>query len=280
MSKTNVGLVEYARKQLGKPYWYGTYGKGASKSYYEAKKRQYPKHYKWNYDPALEGVKVHDCVGLIKGYLWCDDPDDTKPSYKSSQDKSANGMRRICKVNGKMSTMPEVPGTLVFFDGHVGVYEGDGKVLEARGHAYGVVRTKLKSRKWTSWGWHPDITYEGGEIVPPQEETTPGESNTPEKYSPAVKEWQLAAKADKFSLTVDGIWGAECERVAKRALIKKRSYYKYRNLTKIVQRAVGVEDDGKCGKLTDAAIREFQEKNGLEVDGIVGLNTWKAILKV
>ena len=30
MAKTNLGLVEYARKQVGRPYWYGTFGNIAS----------------------------------------------------------------------------------------------------------------------------------------------------------------------------------------------------------------------------------------------------------
>lgn len=36
--------------------------------------------------------------------------------------------------------------------GHVGIYVGNGEVIEARGHLYGVVKTKLKDRPWTDWG--------------------------------------------------------------------------------------------------------------------------------
>jgi hypothetical protein len=35
--------------------------------------------------------------------------------------------------------------------------------------------------------------------------------------------------------------------------------------------------DGIFGKLTDAAIRRFQEMNGLEVDGYVGAKTWQVL---
>lgn len=49
---------------------------------------------------------------------------------------------------------------LVFMDKHVGVYIGNGEVIEARGHAYGVVKTKLKDRPWVNWGYCPYITYE------------------------------------------------------------------------------------------------------------------------
>ena len=30
LAKTNVGLVDYARNQLGRPYWYGTFGNKAT----------------------------------------------------------------------------------------------------------------------------------------------------------------------------------------------------------------------------------------------------------
>ena len=36
--------------------------------------------------------------------------------------------------------------------------------------------------------------------------------------------------------------------------------------------------DGDFGDMTEAAVREFQQKNGLEVDGIVGKNTFTALL--
>ena len=35
--------------------------------------------------------------------------------------------------------------------------------------------------------------------------------------------------------------------------------------------------DGKFGAKTEAAVRAFQEKNGLTVDGVVGRNTWAAL---
>lgn len=98
-----------------------------------------------------------------------------------------------------------------------------------------------------------------------------------------VLEWQKAAMADGFKFPkygADGEWGAECASVASRAIVKKRLTYRYRNLTKLVQKAVGVKVDGLCGKDTDEAIKLYQKKHGLTVDGCVGLNTWKVILGV
>lgn len=96
-----------------------------------------------------------------------------------------------------------------------------------------------------------------------------------------VLEWQKAAIADGFKFQkygADGKWGSECENVAKQAVCKKRLTYKYKNLTKIVQKAVGVTVDGKFGNDTRNAVIKFQKLVGLVPDGCVGINTWKKIL--
>ena len=105
----------------------------------------------------------------------------------------------------------------------------------------------------------------------------------PSNKNTAVKEWQTAAIADGFKFPkygADGVWGAECESVAKVAVCKKRLTYTNRSLTKIVQRKVGVKADGMFGKDTDRAVRNYQKANRLAVDGCVGINTWKRILGV
>lgn len=265
MSKTNIGLVEYAKAQLGKPYWYGCYGNIATKALYDYKKSQYPQYYTDKDFESQFGQKVHDCIGLIKGYLWSDTPTSV-PKYNVKQDVSANGMLDKCQEKGDMSTMPQIPGVLVFMDAHVGVYIGDGYVIEARGHKYGVVKTKLSIRGWKSWGKCPWIEYE--EVKQEKENL--------------VLEFQQAASADGFKFPkygCDGVWGSETASIAQKCVVKKRLIYKYKNATKLVQRLLGVEQDGKCGPITTQAIKEFQQKNGFEVDGAVGVCTWKKIIK-
>ena len=44
-----------------------------------------------------------------------------------------------------------------------------------------------------------------------------------------------------------------------------------------LQRALGIEDDGIFGPLTEAAVRAFQQENDLVVDGIAGPQTFAAI---
>ena len=99
-----------------------------------------------------------------------------------------------------------------------------------------------------------------------------------------ITKWQKAAIADGFKFPksgADGKWGSECESVAKRAICKKQLVgYKYKNLTKIVQKAVGVSVDGKFGNGTKKAVIAYQKKKKLTADGCVGLATWKKILNV
>lgn len=159
-SKTNIGLVEYCRAQLGKPYWWGTFGQIATKALYEQKKRQFPKYYKDDDFEKQFGQRVHDCMGMIEGYMWSDTP-ESNPVYNSNgfKDTNADALYKMSKRKGSINDIPNVPGLAVFMPGHVGVYIGDGLVIEARGHKYGVVTTKLNERNWTKWAYIDAIEY-------------------------------------------------------------------------------------------------------------------------
>lgn len=163
--KTSEGLVLYVKQQLGKPYWYGCFGQISSEKLYLQKKKQYPNEYEWecknnqtDVSPAIQlGVRVFDCSGLIKGFLWTDEHGTIE--YNRSQDLSASRFYEMSPCKGEISTMPDIKGLLVFAKNHLGVYIGDGLVIDARSHAIGTVQTQLKSRPWTHWGYCPFIEY-------------------------------------------------------------------------------------------------------------------------
>ena len=48
----------------------------------------------------------------------------------------------------------------------------------------------------------------------------------------------------------------------------------------LLQQRLGINADGRFGPGTDAAVRTFQRRNGLSVDGIVGQKTWAALFAV
>ena len=161
--KTNSGLVAYAKEQVGLPYWWGTFGQTATSSLLSAKRKQYPSYYTASDFGSQLGKRVHDCIGLIKGYLWSESP-TSAPKYNSSQDVSAQGMYDVCPKRGNIASFDKVKGRLLFRGSsaysivHVGVYAGDGIVYEAKGHAYGVVKSDFSKGGWTHWGQCPWIT--------------------------------------------------------------------------------------------------------------------------
>lgn len=253
MTKTNTGLVEYALAQLGKPYWWGTFGQTASAALLAQKRTQYPEYYTADDFASQFGQKVHDCVGLIKGYRWCDTP-DSEPVYKSVQDVAVRGLYMSCPESGSIDTMPDIPGVCVFMRdmSHVGVYVGGGDVVEATGHARGVVKTKLAGRGWGLWGKPRWISYEAA--------ATPAQ--------PA----QTATQATASTLTVTGLpllrYGdkGECVRSAQLLLIG-RGYS-----------CGSCGADGEIGQDTYNAIIAFQRASGLQQDGIIGAQTWARLI--
>lgn len=161
--KTATGLVRYAQAQLGRPYWWGTSGQISTETLLNGLKKLYPDTYAkpmYANAPQQLGQKVHDCMGLIEGYFWSDNA-DAPAKYNSNgfTDTTADRLLASATDKGAISTIPEIPGISVHMKGHVGIYEGKGNVIEARGHQYGVVRTRLKDRPWTHWARIPQLQY-------------------------------------------------------------------------------------------------------------------------
>ena len=75
-------------------------------------------------------------------------------------DIGANEMFYNATRRGGIETMPDTPGLAVWKPGHIGVYIGNGEVIEAMGTKYGVVKTQLEGRGWTHWLEIPYIKYD------------------------------------------------------------------------------------------------------------------------
>ncbi len=163
--KNNLDLVQWAitAQDSGWGYVLGTYGQVLSRSAFEAKLSQYPDQIEPYKDFILShwiGRRTADCIGLIKGYCWYDAASD-------SIGYATNGMPDIgteqiynwATQKGSISTMPEIPGIILWKTGHVGVYIGNGIVVEALGTKYGVIRRSVSSGGWSGWLMLPCIEY-------------------------------------------------------------------------------------------------------------------------
>lgn len=173
---TNEGLVSHAKKALSlktKYMWGGihrtiekqydllfkTYGVDPAKGYTAAR---------WNELAALKNKGYYgvDCVGLIKSYYWSGNAAGGvgSPNYCSSQypDVPAGTMYNKSKNKGIISTMPEVPGLIVYSatHPHVGIYIGNGETIESTlgSRGDGVVKRKLDNL-WEYWLECPYIDY-------------------------------------------------------------------------------------------------------------------------
>lgn len=165
-TKNAADLVTYAIHawESGWGYVWGTYGCVLTDSLFAYKLEQYPDGV-GNYEDFIRenwlGGRTTDCVGLIKGYGWLN-PDTMTIDYGTNgmPDLGANQMYYSASVSGTIDTMPDIPGLAVWHDGHIGVYIGNGEVIEAMGTKYGVVKTELAGRGWTHWLQIEYINYD------------------------------------------------------------------------------------------------------------------------
>ena len=99
----------------------------------------------YNKRKGIAGARAYDCSGLV---CWCLTECKAK---EQGFDKTAEGLRQLCSKLSK----PTEDGDLCFkiSDGkahHVGMYVG-GKIVEAKGRAYGVVSSSVSS-SWNAFG--------------------------------------------------------------------------------------------------------------------------------
>lgn len=175
--KNNIDLVEWAKEAetSGWGYVWGTYGMVFDETLYEYKLEQYPEEI-GEYSEFIEGnwlgKRTADCVGLIKGYGWLNvDTLTIEYGTNGMPDIDANSMYENATEKGTIDTIPEIPGLAVWQDGHIGIYIGNGEVIEAKGTMYGVVKTKLAEGSWTHWLKIPYITYLSEDDVGVEEST-------------------------------------------------------------------------------------------------------------
>jgi len=183
IERTNTNLAKFCLEVVGTAYWMGCFGQKASRSLYNQKKADYTQYYppkSWTEASFVDdfGKPVTDCAGLFKWFLWAKSMEDKTPTYKASEDWGSNTLYNKCTEKGKINTLPsEKIGLGVFkvkngIRHHVGfIVDNSGTVVEAKGHAYGTV--KSKASEWDEWGKLPLIKYEAEPKPQPTPEPEP-----------------------------------------------------------------------------------------------------------
>lgn len=144
------------------------------------------------YGQKWVGKHVVDCSGLfywafkqLGGFMYHGSNTMYK-SYCTSKGKLSGGKR----TDGQTL----FPGTAIFTGtedshGHVGMYVGNGYVIEAKGTQAGVVKTPITDKRWTYWGELKGCNY--GTAPAP---TPPAPTPTPEKGYAIVTGKNLALR--------------------------------------------------------------------------------------
>lgn len=164
-TKNNLDLVKWSEFAADKKWGYvwGTYGTVLDKAFLESKIEQYPNEVGGKEEFIRAnwlGKRTADCIGLIKGYSWYDvESQKTILISNGMPDIGADTMYENATEKGTIDTIPEIPGLAVWKSGHIGVYIGNGQVVEAYGTTTGVIRSQLADGGWTHWLKIPYITY-------------------------------------------------------------------------------------------------------------------------
>lgn len=164
-TKNNLDIVKWAvhAQENGWGYVYGTYGSVLDEALLTSKIAQYPDEVGGKEDFIRQnwlGGRTADCVGLIKGYGWYNTQTaQIEIGANGMPDIGADTMYENASEKGTIDTIPEIPGLAVWHEGHIGIYIGNGEVIQAANTNAGVIRTPIGQSGWTHWLKIPYINY-------------------------------------------------------------------------------------------------------------------------
>ena len=212
-----------------------------------------------------DGTRQFDCCGLFKCFMWHDYSSTNAKYYGVIQkDKNCEGLLAEAKEKGVISTIPEVPGVLVYQHGHMGIYIGNGQVIESTAARYDGKKGRIyktyfkgngkgcdgKRTTWTHWFKSPYLIYDK---VPEKPSTEPIKTS----FLPSRGYFK---KGDR-SINV----GKICDFFAKTF----PAYFSKKELKNL--------PGNYFGPVLEKGVKEFQKRTGLEKDGCIGPITLKTM---
>ena len=177
-------LIGKFREALDQQYGY-IWGK-VHEMWSEEKQREYARDYKddlqrkasCEHGGKWAGHWVTDCSGI---FVWAFRELGGSMYHGSNTMYWDWCMNKGTLIKGLRSdSEPLLPGTAVFTGdefnrGHVGLFVGDGVVIEAAGTLQGVTTSKVSDKKWTYWGELKGVSYAAAPDPQPDPKPLPGQ---------------------------------------------------------------------------------------------------------
>ncbi len=217
---------------------------GAKKQLISAQKYNQSSTRKKMIESASNDTRSFDCSGLIKSVLWGYTGDDTPTGgakYASGGVPDLNAAGLIGKCYGVSEDFTIIQeGELVYMSGHVGVYLGDGYVVECSPKwKNGVQRTELKQRKWLKHGFLPYVEYAG---TSNKVHVVPGPTLRRGCKSMKVSQLQDCLHSIGYNLQIDGSYGPKTQ-----------------GIVRLFQKDHDLQVDGIYGPKTYATLKEVMK---------------------
>ena len=233
-------MAAFLQTKVGTPYVYGCKGSEGPLTLEKLNKLavSFPSIFTGTYlmkiaRKGLVGQVCTDCSGLVEWYTR---------RYLSSSQLYAKAYARLPISYWEIFAL----GTVLWKQGHVGVYLGNGLVVEAKNIDYGTVFSDIKKSGWKCGLTFDWIDYDIPERVNPTAITYKGENPFPEPEGLLRKgdrgdevkwlQWELVESG--FKLDVDGVFGTSTEYILK-----------------VYQKTCRLMIDGICGAQTRNALK-------------------------
>lgn len=174
-----MSISEFAISKIGCGYVYGATGWICTEKRLQEQAAQYPEQAEniLKVSSKWLGKPCYDCAQLVRAAAKS--VGLNLPSGATSQWKadifSEKGKLPLCDGTWAKANLDE--GTIIFRQdrndsskmAHVGIYIGNGQVVEAKGSSYGVVKTEFAKGNWTHYGvlkvQSAEVRDNGGDFV-------------------------------------------------------------------------------------------------------------------
>lgn len=242
MQTKREAMTARAISLLGCGYIYGATGWICTRARMAQQKKQYPQYASLidRYGPKWLGKPCYDCAQLTRTVARA--AGVSLPSGSNSQWRAQG----VWKERGTIDAMPDEAGLFLFTvqgnsASHAGVSIGGGEEIDARGHAYGVVRRAIARTSFTHWA-RLNVDYDA-----------PAGEESPQPHATAER------------------------RILQRGMRGEDVRALQAQLIGLGYALTPYGADGYFGAVTHAAVRRFQRDAHIREDGTVGPQTWAAL---